>query len=211
MSFDLHSLILFIITSFILVIMPGPNILYVVTRGITQGRKAALISALGASAGDLLYAVSAAFGLGLILQASATAYGIVKTCGALYMLYIGVQTFRKEAIMAEHTELQKEEKNRALFMKGFLTAALNPKTAIFFVSFLPQFIDANSESAALSMLLYGVIFFLLGLIVLISYAQASSFVRQWLAARKKADRCFRWLTGTLFIGLGIKLIVPEHR
>jgi hypothetical protein len=79
------------------------------------------------------------------------------------------------------------------------------------LSFFPQFIDANSEFAAITMLLYGFIFFVLGLVVLILYAQASSFVRQWLVSKQELEQYFRWVTGTIFVGLGIKLIVPEHR
>jgi threonine/homoserine/homoserine lactone efflux protein len=211
MSINLHSLAFFIITSLVLVLMPGPNTLYVMTRGITQGRKAALVSALGASTGDLLYALFAALGLVVILQQSAMLYGIIKFCGALYMLFIGIQTISSKQSIAGNIEPLKPEPTKSLFLKGFLTSALNPKTAIFFVSFLPQFIDANSEFAGFTMLLYGFIFFLLGLVVLISYAQASSFVRQWLVSRRKWEQYFRWITGTLFVGLGIKLIVPEHR
>lgn len=211
MSIDLHNLMLFVMASFVLVIMPGPNTLYVITCGITQGKKAALISACGASLGDLLYAVAAAFGLVIILQTSATAYGVIKICGALYMLYTGVQTIRRNDNVVENIEAHEDKSNRALFGKGFLTAALNPKTAIFFVSFFPQFIDANNEFAAFTMLLYGIIFFLLGLIVLVTYAQASSLVRQWLIVKQELYRYFRWLTGTIFVGIGIKLIVPDHR
>ncbi|MBP2652477.1 MAG: leuE [Firmicutes bacterium] len=211
MSIDLHSLLLFVMAAFILVVMPGPNTLYVITRGITQGKKAAMISACGASLGDLLYAIVTALGLVVILQTSATAYGIVKICGALYMLYTGIQTIRKNDNIVDSIEKQGDKTSRALFVKGFLTAALNPKTAIFFVSFFPQFIDANSDFAAITMLLYGIIFFLLGLIVLVTYAQASSIVRQWLIVKQELYQYFRWLTGSIFLGIGIKLIVPDHR
>lgn len=211
MSINLHSLAFFIIASLALVLMPGPNTLYVMTRGITQGRKAALISALGASSGDLLYALFAALGLVVILQQSAMLYGIIKFCGALYMLFIGIQTISSKQSIAGNVEPMKQEPTKKLFIKGFLTSALNPKTAVFFVSFFPQFIDADSEFAAFTMLLYGFIFFLLGLVVLISCAQASSFVRQWLVSKQEWEQYFRWATGTLFVGLGIKLIAPEHR
>ncbi len=211
MIINLHSLVFFSIASLAMVLMPGPNTLYVMTRGITQGRKAALISALGASSGDLLYALFAALGLVVILQQSATIYGIIKICGALYMLFIGIQTIRSKKPIAENSEPLQEEPAKKLFVKGFFTSALNPKTAIFFMSFFPQFIDANSEFAAFTMLLYGFIFFLLGLVVLIFYAQASNSVRQWLVSKQELEQYFRWITGTIFVGLGIKLIVPEHR
>lgn len=211
MIFNLHNLIFFILASLALVLMPGPNTLYVMTRGITQGRKAALISAMGASSGDFLYASFAALGLVVILQESATVYGIVKTCGALYMIFIGFQTIKSKGLIAENTELVREESTKKLFLKGFFTSALNPKTAIFFMSFFPQFIDAENRYAAFTMFLYGFIFFVLGLIVLIFYAYASSIIKQWMESRREIESCFRWMTGTIFVGLGIKLIIPEHR
>jgi len=208
---DNQILILFSTASLALVLMPGPNTLYVMTRGITQGRKAAMISALGASSGDLLYALFAALGLVIILQQSATLYGIIKACGAIYLLFIGIQTIRNKETIAKDVEHAEAEAASSLFIKGFLTSALNPKTAIFFVSFLPQFIDAKSNSAAATMLLYGFIFFLLGLMALILYAQASSFLRQWLTSRQKVEQYFRWIIGSIFVGLGIRLILPEQR
>ncbi|MDF2501320.1 MAG: leuE [Anaerosporomusa subterranea] len=211
MIINLHNLALFIIATLALLLMPGPNTMYVMTRGITQGRKAALISAFGASSGDFLYALFAALGLVVILQQSATIYGTIKICGALYMLFIGIQTIRSKDIITTNVEPMKEESTKNLFIKGFFTSALNPKTAIFFVSFFPQFIDTNSEFAAFTMLLYGFIFFLLGLVVLIFYAHASNVVRQWLVSKQELQRYFRWITGTIFVGLGIKLIVPEHK
>ncbi len=100
---------------------------------------------------------------------------------------------------------------RNLFIKGFVTAALNPKTVIFSVSFLPQFVDAGSGSAALTMLMYGFIYFLLGLVVLVFCARTSGFVRHWFVAKPVLERYFRWITGTIFVGLGLKLMVPENK
>ena len=109
MIVNLHSLAYFVIASLVLVLMPGPNTLYVMTRGITQGRKAALISAFGASSGDFLYALFAALGLVIILQQSATIYSIIKICGALYIMFIGIQTIRsKETIIVDVEQIIKE-------------------------------------------------------------------------------------------------------
>jgi threonine/homoserine/homoserine lactone efflux protein len=210
MNIELHNLILFVIASFALVLMPGPNTLYVLTRGITQGRKAALISAYGASAGDFLYASFAAFGLVVILQQSVMIYGLIKICGALYMLFIGIQTIRNKNLFPDDIEPIREQTAQNLFLKGLLTSASNPKTAIFFVSFFPQFIDAESEFASLTMVLYGFIFFVLGLFVLICYAQAANFARKWLMSKRGIQDCFRWVTGSIFVGLGIKLLVPTR-
>lgn len=202
---------LFILASFALIIIPGPNTLYVMTRGITQGRKAAFISALGASSGDLLYAIFTALGLVIILHQSATIYGMIKTCGALYLIYIGIRTiFSKKGMVGESRKV-KEDTGGKLYIMGFLTAALNPKTAIFFASFLPQFVDANNEYAAFTMFVHGLIFFSIGLLVLSIYAQTSSFLGQWIVKRQKVEQVFKWLSGSIFCGLGIRMILAEHR
>ena len=211
MSIDWQNLGLFAAASLALVLTPGPNPLYVMTRGIAQGRKAALISALGASSGDLVYALFAALGLAVILQQSAAVYGIIKVCGAIYMLLIGIQSLSGKTSLPAAAEPVMAEPPRRLFLKGFFVSALNPKTAIFFISFFPQFIDSGSESAAASMLLYGMIFFLLGLAALILYAQASGFIGRRLAARQRWQQCFQRAAGALFIGLGIRLLAPEQR
>lgn len=211
MSIDWQSLALFMTASLVLVLMPGPNTLYVMTRGVTQGRKAALISALGASSGDFVYVLFAALGLVVILQQSAALYGMIKICGALYMVLIGIQSFGGKTKLAAAVEPLQAESSGGLFAKGFLIAILNPKTAIFFVGFLPQFVDAGSEFAAVAMLLYGMVFFLLGLAALILYAQAAGFVRQRLAAKQRWEQYCRRVMGTLFIGLGIRLLAPEQR
>ncbi|WP_093796139.1 LysE family translocator [Sporomusa acidovorans] len=210
-NIHLHNVMYFTVTSLALVLMPGPNTLYVLSRGITQGRKAAVISAFGASTGDLLYALFAALGLVVVLQQSAMLYDVIKTCGAAYLLLIGIQTIKSKGSLTENVELTKETTITKMFMKGFLTSALNPKTALFFMSFLPQFIDVNSEAAGVTMLAYGFIFFVLGLIVLISYALLSSVVRQWLVSKQRLEQYFRWVTGTIFVALGIRMMMPEQR
>jgi len=210
MVIDSTNIRLFIFASLALIIMPGPNTLYVITRGITQGRKAAFISALGASSGDLLYAVSAALGLVIILQRSATLYGIIKICGALYLMYIGIQNIISEKKILQHsTRFLKQESCGRLYLKGFLIAALNPKTAIFFASFLPQFVNAGSKYAAYSMLSHGIIFFLMGIAVLTCYAQTSCLIGNWILKNGNSERRFRLVTGSIFLGLGIKLIMQE--
>ena len=127
------------------------------------------------------------------------------------MLVIGFQTIRNGDFIARDAEQKREESAKKLFVKGFLTSALNPKTAIFFISFLPQFIDADNKYAASTMFLYGLIFFGLGLLVLIFYAHASSIAREWIESKRKMKFYFRWITGSIFVGLGIKLMIPEHR
>lgn len=211
MEIDWHGLLLFSLASLALVLMPGPNTLYVMSRGLAQGRRAALFSAWGASMGQLLYAVTAALGLVVVLQQSATAYSAIKVLGAIYLIYMGMKAMRSQSMLPDAVSRTVPASAVKLFSQGFITAALNPKTAIFFVSFLPQFVDAASSTAAQMMLLYGFVYFLLGLTVLVGYAQASAGMRHWLAAKPVVQQYVRWLTGSLFIGLGVKLLAPEQR
>lgn len=214
MSIDATNFAWFLMASALVVLMPGPNVLCVLTRGITNGKDAAVVSALGASAGDFCYAVMTALGLSVLLQTSATAYSIIKITGAAYLMYIGIQSFLKGenllAPAAPNLEVQERGKLR-IFAKGFLTSALNPKTAIFFVSFFPQFINPQSGSVTTTMFFYGLMFTLLGLVVMLFYAYAATAIRQWLTSHQGMEKYFSWLTGSLFVGLGLRLALSEEK
>ncbi len=201
---DLTNVLVFAAISFVLVISPGPNILYVVTAGLTRGRKAALAAVLGASAGDLVQVGAACLGLAALLKASAIAFFTVKVLGTVYLLYIGVRCLLdKGQIFAANAA--GPETRRELLVGGFLTSALNLKTTLFFFSFLPQFVDAASGDAGRQLLMLGLLFAAMGLAVMIVYAAAAGGVRKWVMADEKAQTLIRWLSGLIFIGFGARL------
>lgn len=207
---EISNLFLFVAISLILLISPGPNIINVITKGMTEGRKAAFKAVLGASVGDLVQVLAASFGLALLLQASALAFFLIKMIGAGYLFYIGIRSLLHRQQM--FIESSKETRNgKDLFFSGFLTSALNPKTTLFFVSFLPQFIDNKSSYAKPQMLLLGAIFVIMGFIVMTVYAAAAEKMRFWIARNERMQAYFNRVTGVIFIGFGLQLALSERK
>lgn len=178
--------------------------LYIITRSISQGRNAGLVSVLGVQCGGLVHVAMATLGLSAILLSSALAFSIVKYAGAAYLIYLGLRTwFAKEGLNLEQTAAQPLKQ---IFAQGFVVNALNPKTALFFFAFLPQFVNPQHGAAWLQFLILGLIF--LGLATLSdgTYALLSSSLGGWLQNKTKEPRFAkgqRWVTGSIYIGLGI--------
>lgn len=212
MSLNMMNFLLFVTASFLLIITPGPNTIYIITRGISQGRSAAIFSALGAAAGDLVHVTAAICGLAILLQTSTIAYIGLKILGAVYLLYLGIRSiFTKKDLLEIKVPENQSKSQKQLFFQGLLTAILNPKTALFFVSFLPQFIDHNHGSAVFQTSVFGLTFAVMGTIMMLAMAAASGQVRAWLLTRKEFGRYIQLFSGSVFIGLGVKLALPDHR
>lgn len=206
---EFAKLYLFISVSLILLLSPGPNTIYVVTKGMTEGRKAAFKALLGASAGDMFQVLVASLGLAVLLQASALAFFIIKMFGACYLFFIGIRCLlNRQKMLEEHSEMK--TKGKDLFFTGFLTAALNPKTTLFFLSFLPQFIDSKSIYAQQQMVLLGTVFVVMGFLVLNVYALAAARIRSWIARNERIQTYFNWVTGLIFIGFGLRVAFSER-
>lgn len=206
---EVSNIYLFVSVSLILLLSPGPNTIYVVTKGMTEGRNAAFKALLGASTGDLFQVLAASFGLAVLLQASALAFFIIKMLGAGYLLYVGIRCLlNKEKLFEEQAEVKTNGKD--LFFTGFVTSALNPKTTLFFLSFLPQFIDTKSVYAQQQMLLLGAVFVIMGLLVLTAYALASAKIRSWITGNDQIQAYFNWITGLIFIGFGLRMAFSER-
>ncbi|HEU5367184.1 MAG TPA: LysE family translocator [Ktedonobacterales bacterium] len=204
------NLALFLTASLALIVAPGPDSLYVLARGIGQGRRAGAISALGTSTGLLVHTTAAALGLAVLLQTSIVAYTIIKFVGAAYLIYLGVKTFLSKQSMLV-TPASGKPSWRRMYLQGMLTNVLNPKVALFFVAFLPQFVDQHSGTVALHMLLLGVIFASLALAYLLLVAGLSGSLGTFLNARPAWASRLRWLTGSVMIGLGLRLALPDRR
>jgi len=207
---EITNIYLFISVSFILLISPGPNTIYVVTKGMNEGLKAAFKAVLGASVGDLAQVLAASLGLAVLLQASALAFFIVKMIGTSYLFYVGIRCFlNKQQILVK--SLGEETKDKDLVFTGFLTSALNPKTTLFFLSFLPQFIDNQSIYAQQQMLLLGSMFVIMGFFVMSVYAVLAEKLRFWVAKNERIQAYFNWVTGAIFIGFGLRVAFSERR
>jgi len=207
---DFSNVCLFLSISLLVLISPGPNTIYVITQGMTHGRKTAFKAVAGATTGDMVQVLAAFWGLAALLEASSLAFFVVKIVGAVYLFYIGVKCFFANGEMLKCSDEEKV-KGSDLFFSGFLTSALNPKTTLFFFSFLPQFIDSKSYLAHQQMLLFGIMFVLLGFIVMTAYVVVAGKMKMWIAKNERIQTYFQWLTGTIFIGFGLRLAFTERK
>ena len=198
----------FLVASFILAVTPGPGVFYVVTRSLMQGRRFGLASVAGVALGNLGNAFGASLGLAALFAMSALAFTVVKYAGALYLVYLGVQALRTPR--AETAAAPAAERISRIFWDGFLVALLNPKTAIFFAAFLPQFMSASVPPMLQSMTL-GAIFVAMAAVTHTGYALAAGAVAPILARAQGAKALGRYVTGSAFIGLGVLTAVSGSR
>jgi threonine/homoserine/homoserine lactone efflux protein len=207
--FDVSSLTLFIAASWVLILTPGPDTLYVLTRGIAQGKQAGVISALGVTLGIFVHTLAAAFGLALVLQTSVLAFLIVKYVGALYLLYLGIKALkdRSSLTLASH----QPRHLRVLFGQGVLSNVTNPKVALFFLAFLPQFVHPEHGSVPVQMIVLGLLFAFFGVTYLSVVGYSAGHVGAWIAQHPRALKPLRWATGGVFLGLGLRLAFTERR
>lgn len=191
----------FLIASFLLAVTPGPGVLYIVTRSLTQGRRLGLASVAGVALGNLGNAIGASIGLAAVFAVSALAFTVVTYLGALYLVYLGVQAMRAPRVAGEAPAPAPVSLGR-IFRDGFLVALLNPKTAIFFAAFLPQFMNADSPAIVQSLIL-GSTFVAIAAVTDTAYALAAGSLAPVFARARGVRATGRYLTGGAFIGLGV--------
>lgn len=199
------TLALFLPAVFILLITPGPVVLYIVTRSIDQGRGAGLVSVLGSEIGNLVHVLAAALGLSAILLSSTLAFDIVKYLGAGYLIYLGIRKLLSPVESAPQTV--ERAPLRRIFLQGIAVAVLNPKTALFFFAFLPQFVDRSKGAVGLQILLLGLIMLAFAIISDSCYALAAGAAGRWLRGSTLFPRIQRYVTGSVYIGLGIAALL----
>jgi threonine/homoserine/homoserine lactone efflux protein len=207
---DWSRLSLFVSVAAILVFMPGPNTLYIIARSIQQGRLAGFVSSLGVQVGTMVHIVGASLGLSALLVSSAVAFQVVKYAGAAYLIFLGIKTLlTKEKI--EPANVRKALLSR-VFYQGIVVNLLNPKTALFFFAFLPQFIDVARGAVVLQIVVLGSILIFLGTLSDSIYALASGSIGNWLRGNLKFLRAQRYFAGSIYIGLGAATALSgEHR
>jgi threonine/homoserine/homoserine lactone efflux protein len=194
----------FLLTSVVLGFIPGPDILLAVGRSITNGRTTGLAIALGSLPGLTIHTVAAAFGLSAILMTSATAFMVVKYLGAAYLIYLGVRELFTKSKLETNLEATPTDLRQS-FWQGFLTSVLNPKTAIFFLALLPQFVRADSGNVVVQFIVLGMLFNLITLVPILIYVYLASVFSGWLRRNPTFLHYQQVVTGTLFIGLGLRL------
>lgn len=210
------QLLLFIAAGVLLNLTPGPDVLYIVTHALRRGARAGMVAALGITAGCFVHILAAALGVSALLAASATAFSVLKWAGAAYLVYVGIRLLTSAgadfAINSEAGSARPEraEGLKGIFFQGFWTNVLNPKVALFFLAFVPQFIAPAVDNKPLAFLLLGLLFNFNALWVNLGWALAAA----WLARRTWAlQRGLFWLdrvAGAMFIGFGIKLALTDN-
>jgi threonine/homoserine/homoserine lactone efflux protein len=202
-----HTFLVFAGASILLLVLPGPSVLYVVTRSVAQGRRAGAVSVLGVGLGNFSHAIAAAIGISAIIASSAVAFTAVKYAGAAYLIYLGVRALQGRSetplVLPDHGRT-----NRRLFWEGFLVDLLNPKVALFYLAFLPQFIDPAQGAVAPQMLILGAMFTSLGLLSDGTYAVAAGALGRRLRTARSERRLQR-ASGVVYLGLGVTAALAE--
>ena len=198
---DFNALITFAIASVALLVIPGPAVLYIVNRSVSDGRTIGLAAVFGIEIGTLMHVLAAAAGLSAILATSPNAFSAVKWLGASYLVFIGLRTLWRQPLPID-TSTTSVTKRQA-FQQGFIVNFLNPKVALFFLSFLPQFIDPDKGSNALQALTCGLVFVSCGIITDGSYALTASGLREVLVKGRTLPFIQRYVAGVVFVALGI--------
>jgi threonine/homoserine/homoserine lactone efflux protein len=199
-----QSYLLFIAAAVLLVLAPGPDMLYMLTRTIAQGGKAGVLAAVGINVGAYVHVIAAVLGLSAILATSSVAFTVVKWLGAAYLVWIGIQAIRSGPLNFETGE-SIHLNGKAIFWQGFLSDVLNPKVAIFFLAFLPQFVEVGSKNETQQLLLLGITCNVIAIginLILVYFASIAT------AGLRKNRKLALWLNramGTVFIALGIRL------
>ena len=200
----LTTLFLLVALTILVCIVPGPDMLYIISRSTGQGRSAGVVSCLGIATGGLLQTTAVTLGISGFFLVVPIAYDIIKYVGAAYLVYLGIRFILNQEEMQTSSYDRKADFRKAFF-QGSLTTLLNPKVALFYVAFLPQFVDPTRGHVALQLLILGLLFNITSLAVDTSVALLASLLGTWLKRRSRAEKLIHWLTGSLLVGLGVRL------
>lgn len=207
--FGIENYSLFIISSIILSVTPGSDTFYVLGNSISSGRKVGVMSALGTSTGCILHTVMAALGLSAILAKSAIAFNIVKYLGAVYLIFLGIRTLMSKTSLLAKENINEKKSIRQIFIQGAMIDVLNPKVALFFLAFLPQFINPNTSYGIIPFLLLGFTYIIVATIWCIMLAIFSSSISRKISEIKGMHGFVNKFTGIIFIGLGLNLLTAK--
>ena len=201
--------LVFMAAALALNLTPGPDMLYVTARSISDGRAAGVLSAFGIAAGTLVHITALTLGLAALLAAVPLAYDVVRIAGAIYLVAIGIQLLLRPRTAADVAQLPRS-RLRVIFAQAVITNVLNPKVALFFLAFLPQFVDPAAGSPVPQIVFLGLLFNVQGTLVNVGVALLASRTTVWLRANERRVSLLQRLTGGIFVALGIRLaMVPR--
>jgi len=199
---DLTSFALFAVAALTLLVIPGPSVLFIVARSLEQGRLAGFVSVLGVQLGGTVHVLFAAFGLSALLMQSALAFSLVKYAGATYLIYLGLRTLFLRAEVPSELEVEPKRLSR-VFMQGFVVNLLNPKTALFFFAFLPQFVQPARGPVAMQVFVLGLLFIGLALLSDSLYALLAGSAGRLLKGNRRFVQIQKSVAGTIYLALGV--------
>jgi threonine/homoserine/homoserine lactone efflux protein len=207
------TLLAFAATALVLLLIPGPAVLYIVSQSVEHGRRAGLVATLGVHAGTMVHIAAAALGLSAILVSSSLAFGAVRLVGAAYLIYLGLRTLLDRSSGEGTPPEPHEARLGRIFRQGVLVNVTNPKTALFFFAFLPQFVDPHGAAVPEQIIALGLTFALLGLVTDSLWGIAAGSAAGWVKGRSAVRSVQRWITCCVFIGLGVAtaLVGSERR
>jgi threonine/homoserine/homoserine lactone efflux protein len=217
---DINHLVYFIVAGLLLNLTPGPDVLYIVTHALRSGARAGMVAALGITTGCFVHIFAAAVGVSALMAASATAFTILKWAGAAYLVYVGLRMLLARApaagessameLVAGGQDPAQATALKRIFFQGFWTNVLNPKVALFFLAFVPQFITPDMQNKPLAFLLLGLLFNFNGLWVGIGWALAAAWMAKRIGAVQRGMHWLERVAGAMFVGFGIKLALSDN-
>ena len=206
---SIETVVIFFTTSVALALAPGPDNIFVLTQSALHGRKAGFLVTSGLCTGLLVHTAAVSLGVAVIFQTSALAFNILKIGGAMYLLYLAWQAFRVGAAKLNETG-QASINWRKLYSRGVIMNITNPKVAIFFLAFLPQFADPSRGSITIQMLMFGGLFIVATLLIFGTIALSAGFLGEWLKESTKAQTVMNRVAGTVFMGLALRLAMSDR-
>ena len=219
MIIDSHQLVMFVAAGWLLNLTPGPDVLYILTNALRSGTRAGVVAGLGITAGCFVHIFAAAAGVGALLATSATAFTVLKWLGAAYLVWMGARMLLSRpaaddgnaaALVAARAGSAQHTPLRTVFLGGFWTNVLNPKVAIFFLAFVPQFIAPGADNKALAFVLLGVLFNVNAIPVNVGWALAASWMARRAAVIRRGMHWLDRVAGVMFIGFGLKLAFTDQ-
>jgi threonine/homoserine/homoserine lactone efflux protein len=201
----------FVLASIAILVVPGPSVLFVITRGVALGRRAALATMLGNESGTLVHAIAVALGVGAIVQRSVLVFNALKLAGAAYLIWLGISAIRNRRQLGAAMAGPVQRTRRRLWQDGFLVGFTNPKTTLFFLAVLPQFVTPERGNVSLQLLVLGLTFVGLAAINDGIYGVAAGSVRRWLDRSPRRRQAVGAGSGLIMVGLGVRLAITGRK
>lgn len=208
---DSSTLAAFVLASFILVVVPGPSVLFVISRGVALGRKAAVLTVLGNEIGLLLQVLLVAAGIGSLVERSVLAYEVLRLAGAAYIVYLGVQAIRHRRALSTVLDATATRSTRHIVREGFIVGITNPKAIVFFTAVLPQFVDPDGAAVPMQMVLLGLISVTVAFVSDSAWGVLAGTARAWLSGAPHRLERLGGAGGLMMIGLGARLAVTGRK